>query len=216
MSVKRLLQIVAALVCAAMVLGWLRSRPSHYLNLPPTANGPWVAFGDSLTEGVGAAGGNDYPTLLGRALGLTITNLGRSGHTTADGLARLDEIASLQPHVVLLCLGGNDSLNGQPRRETFTNLAAIIDRLHREGSFVVLIGVHSASLRDRNEEHFARLAREKQVFYVPDILKGVLFKPVYMADAIHPNDAGYQRIAERLEKLLTPLLPKLKSTSAVN
>ena len=112
--------------------------------------------------------------------------------------------------MVLLCLGGNDSLNGQPRQQTFANLAAIIDRLHREGSFVVLIGVHSASLRDRNEEHFARLAKEKRVFYVPNILKGVLFKPVYMSDAIHPNDEGYDRVAERLEKALRPLLPKLK------
>ena len=57
---------------------------------------------------------------------------------------------------------------------------------------------------------FAKLADEKQVFFIPDILKGVLFKPVYMSDAIHPNDAGYQRIAERLAKELRPLLPKLK------
>jgi len=52
--------------------------------------------------------------------------------------------------------------------------------------------------------------KEKRVFYVPNILQGVLFKPVYMSDAIHPNDEGYNRVAERLEKVLRPLLPKLK------
>ena len=213
MSVKRLLQIVTALVCAAMLLWWLRSRPGTYVNLPPSASGPWVAFGDSLTEGVGAGSGNDYPTLLGRVLGVTITNLGRSGHTTADGLGRVEEIAGLDPRVVLLCLGGNDSLNGQPRAQTFANLASIIDRLHRAGSFVVLIGVRSASLRDHNEERFAQLAKEKQVFHIPDILKGVVFKPVYMSDAIHPNDAGYQRIAQRLANELRPLLPGLAATA---
>ena len=213
MSVKRLLQLVVVLICAAGLIAWLRSRPGNYINLPPAAVGPWVAFGDSLTEGVGAAGGNDYPSILSRELGVTITNLGRSGHTTADGLGRVEEIATLDPRVVLLCLGGNDSLNGQSRAQTFANLGAIIDRLHRAGSFVVLIGVRSASLRDHNEERFAKLAKEKQVFHIPDILKGVVFKPVYMSDAIHPNDAGYQRIAERLAKELKPLLPRLEATA---
>lgn len=211
MSVKRLFQLVVVLVCGAALIAWLRSGPGNYINLPPTANGPWVAFGDSLTEGVGATGGNDYPAMLSRELGVTITNLGRSGNTTADGLGRVEEIATLDPRVVLLCLGGNDSLNGQSRAQAFANLGAIIDRLHRAGSFVVLIGVRSASLRDHNEERFAQLAKEKQVFHIPDILKGVVFKPVYMSDAIHPNDAGYQKIAERLAKELKPLLPRLEA-----
>jgi lysophospholipase L1-like esterase len=85
----------------------------------------------------------------------------------------------------------------------------MIDRLHQEGSFVVLIGIRSASLRDQNEKHFAKLAREKRVLYVPDMLRGLVFKPVYMSDAVHPNDAGYQKIAERLEKKLRPLTARL-------
>jgi lysophospholipase L1-like esterase len=115
------------------------------------------------------------------------------------------------PRVVLLCLGGNDSLNQESKKETFANLAAIIDRLHEQGSFVVLIGIRSASLRDKNESHFQQLAREKHVFYVPNLLKGVAFKPVYMSDAIHPNDEGYDKVAARLEKALRPLLPRLAS-----
>lgn len=211
MSLKRLLLIAGIAAVAIIAFEIWRGAPTDYVNLPPPATGPWVAFGDSLTEGIGAATGNDYPSLLGQALGKSITNLGRSGDTTASGLARIEEAAGQRPSVVLLCLGGNDALNGVPRSETFENLAAIIDRFHREGSFVVLIGVRSASLRDRNEEHFARLAAEKRVFYIPDILRGVAFKPIYMADAIHPNDAGYQQITKRLEKLLRPLLPRLRA-----
>ena len=209
MSRKRLILIAGIVICAIIAFRSWWSPSQHYVNLPPRATGPWLAFGDSLTEGIGAAGGSDYPSLLGRALGLSITNLGRSGETTASGLARVEEAAGQSPRVVLLCLGGNDALNGVPRSETFQNLGSIIDRFHREGSFVILIGVRSASLRDRNEEHFARLAAEKQVFYIPDILREVAFKPIYMSDAIHPNDAGYQQIAKRFEKLLRPMLQKL-------
>ena len=115
----------------------------------------------------------------------------------------------MRPRVVLLCFGGNDSLHQESRTQVFVNLGRMIDRLHQEGSFVVLIGIRSASLRDQNEKHFAKLAREKRVLYVPDMLRGLVFKPVYMSDAVHPNDAGYQKIAERLEKTLRPLIVRL-------
>jgi lysophospholipase L1-like esterase len=189
---------------------WWWTRPLDPLNLPPSANGPWVAFGDSLTAGYGASEGNDYPSLLSRRLGVPIVNLGRSGDSTADALERVDAVTALRPRVVLLCFGGNDTLRQEPRSRTFSNLAAIIDRLLTTGSFVVLIGIRSASLRDHNQEHFERLAKEKRVFYVRDFLKGIAFKPIYMSDAIHPNDEGYKLVVDRLEKILKPLLPQLK------
>ena len=208
MTLKKLVWILTPALIAALLYWWI-NRPPVPINLPPTATGPWVAFGDSLTEGYGATEGHAYPALLSRSLGVPIINLGVSGDTTADGLKRLDAVARQQPRVVLLCFGGNDALGQMPLLRTLANLGVIIDRLHAEGSFVVLIGIRSASLRDKNEKTFARLAREKRVLYVPDFLRGLAFKPVYMSDAIHPNDEGYKRFAERLERVLRPLLPRL-------
>lgn len=208
--------IVFGVLGVLLLVLWLRSGGTTYANFPPTATGPWVAFGDSLTEGYGGSEGHNYPALLSNRLGVPILNMGKSGDTTADGLKRLEEIAILQPRVVLLCLGGNDSLNQESRTQTFANLAAMIDRLQQGGSFMVLIGIRSASLRDRNEPHFKELARRKQVLYVPDMLKGIAFKPIYMSDAVHPNDAGYEQVAARLEKVLRPLLPKLQNPEEIN
>ena len=210
MSIKKWL-VVAALAALALA-GWFHFRTmTDYAKYPPSATGPWIAFGDSLTEGFGATAGNDYPSVLSRSLDIEIKNLGKSGETTSDGLRRLEEVAQLKPRVVLLCFGGNDSLNHEPRAQTFSNLAQMIDRFHQEGTFVVLIGIRSASLRDYNEEHFAKLAREKRVLYIPDMLRGLTFKPIYMSDAIHPNDAGYAKFSERLEKKLRPLLAELRA-----
>ena len=209
MTFKRVTVLLAAILVVCLLVIWLRSGADDYVNFPPSADGPWLAFGDSLTEGQGAAEGNSYPAQLSRQLGIAIVNKGRSGDTTSDALKRLDEVLELRPRVVLLCLGGNDSLNQEPRTHTFANLATIIDRLQQGGSFVVLIGIRSASLRDQNKAHFEQLARDKRVFYIADMLQGVAFKPIYMSDAVHPNDEGYKQIAARLEKLLRPLLPKL-------
>jgi lysophospholipase L1-like esterase len=201
--------VLAAGLVVACFWGYRRARGPEYANLPPTGGKAWIAFGDSLTAGTGANPGRDYPAQLAARLGVQIGNFGVPGNTTEDGLVRLPEVLAQRPRVVLLCLGGNDSLRQMPAKATFDNLERIIDQFHQQGAFVILIGVRSASLLDQFESPFRALAKRKRVLYVPDILRGVLLKPDLMSDSLHPNDQGYARIAARLEDALLPLLPKL-------
>jgi acyl-CoA thioesterase I len=186
------------------------SGGDKYRNYPPKATGPWIAFGDSLTSGYGDSKGKDYPTLLGQKLGLAIENHGIPGQTTGQAMGRAETAARNSPRVVLLCLGGNDGLQQIPRETMFKNLSDIITKFHAEGSFVVLIGVRSATLRDKNEAGFEELAKRKKVFYISNLLDGVFTDPRFMSDQVHPNDAGYEKIAERIAKELQPVLEKLK------
>ena len=181
----------------------------RYRNFPPTATGPWIAFGDSLTQGFGAEEGSDYPAMLGKKLGIPIINQGVAGDTSVDGLTRLPAVVAQRPRVVLLCFGGNDTLQSMSMEETFTRLETMIDQFHDDGSFVVLIGIRSASVFDKYEARFKRLAKSKKVLYVPNMLDGILNEPKLMSDMVHPNDAGYERVAARLDEILRPLLPQL-------
>ena len=210
MSRRAVLSLLLAAVGMGLFFIWHQSeRSAAYANFPPRSGTAWVAFGDSLTAGYGAEPGQDYPSVLGRRLGVNIENHGSAGDTSQDGLNRVAEIVRLHPRVVLLCLGGNDGLRQMSARQMFANLGAIIDRLHQTGAFVVLIGIRSASLFDKNETGFKKLAKEKHLLYVPNILQGLLTDPHLMSDSIHPNEQGYEAIANRLEKVLRPLLPKL-------
>ena len=210
MTISRRTLVLGSLVTLALLAyAFWPGRRWDWRNFPPAATGPWVAFGDSLTLGTGAGNGG-YPALLGPRLGVTLQNLGVAGETTADGLGRIAEVEALQPRVVLLCFGGNDVLRGQSRAQMFANLGAMIDRLHAQGSFVVLIGIRGGTvLRDGNAQDFAELAEQKQVMHIPNLLDGLLGTPSLMSDYVHPNDAGYEKIAARLEKELKPLLKKL-------
>src|SRR5476651_2522779 len=83
---------------------------------PSFARTPVVlAFGDSLTAGLGLPASEAFPARLEARLreqGITvnIVNAGESGNTTADGLARLDWSLADKPDFVILALVANDGL----------------------------------------------------------------------------------------------------------
>ena len=166
-----------------------------------------VCFGDSLTQGVGASAGNDYPYLLAKALKRDVVNAGVSGDTSADGLARLDrDVLSRDPKLVVVCFGGNDFLQNRPFRETFRDLDEIVRRIQAKGAMVVLAGAPSGLLGNPAEKEYRKLAKSRRAALIPDILKSVFSHPSLMSDGIHPNDAGYAVVAERVRRAVEPLL----------
>ncbi len=173
----------------------------------PTAGQNIIAFGDSLVVGFGASPGNDFVSILPARLGHPIINAGRNGDTTQTGLERLErDVLSRDPRIVILLLGGNDTLRKVPVDETFDRLATIIDRIHQTGAAVILVGVRGSLLGDKYEDEFEALAEAKQTNYVPDILSGIFGHPSLMTDAIHPNNEGNVLMADRLEPVLRELL----------
>src|SRR6202040_301712 len=98
----------------------------------PAAPAPVVVFlGDSLTAGLGLPADQAYPALLARELAgdgfaVRVINAGVSGDTTAGGLRRLRWLLAQHPAVVVVGLGGNDALRGQPPAEIERNLREIV------------------------------------------------------------------------------------------
>ncbi len=157
-----------------------------------------VVFGDSLAEGVGATQGGDIASLLARVLDEPVINLGVSGDTTADGLARIDTVLAEDPRVVVVLLGGNDAIQRVPVETTFANLAMILEQVQATGAAVVLVGEPGGLYGSQYEREYEALAEEYRTFYVSNILSGLIGRPEFMSDLIHPNNAGYQRAFERI------------------
>lgn len=192
---------IGFLALCVVGIWWFLFAADEVTNYPPK-NETIVAFGDSLVVGVGASGGNDFISLLSQKIGRPIINLGISGNTSAQGLARIDEVVARDPGTVIVLLGGNDYLQRIPRDQVFSNLRAIIVRLQAQGAVVVLLGVRGGVLTDTFETEFKALAKETGSVYVSDVLDGLVGNMTYMSDAVHPNDAGYAQIAERVFKRL--------------
>jgi len=166
-----------------------------------------IAFGDSLVQGIGSSDDQkNFVSILSQKIGRPIINLGVSGDTTADGLARLSELDKYRPKIVLVLLGGNDYLKKVSSTNTFENLSKIIKNIQSRGAVVILLGVRGGLFSDKFESEFEKLKDEYGTAYVPNVLEGLLMNDKYMSDAIHPNDAGYKIIADKIYPIISGLI----------
>ena len=142
-----------------------------------------VAFGNSLTAGLGVSADETYPAQLQQHLDRSgiryrVVNAGVSGDTTAGGLRRVSWILKSRPHVVILELGGNDGLRGLSLSETRSNLEHIIQKLQEASVTVVLAGIQIPPNYGREytaafQEIYPALAKKYGLVFIPFILEGV-------------------------------------------
>ncbi len=165
-----------------------------------------IAFGDSITFGVGTTGSNNYVSRLAARTGVPIENAGRPGDTTTDAVARLDgAVLARDPDIVIVLLGGNDILQGVPVSQRIGNITTIVERIRADGAAVILVALGSGALDPFNGA-LPDLAGQTSSTLVPNVLDGILGTPALMADLIHPNDAGHAIIADRIEPALRSAL----------
>lgn len=176
-----------------------------------------VAFGDSLTAGLGVAPDQTYPAQLQKrldALGqpYLVLNAGVSGDTSAGGLRRVSWVLAGNPRVVILELGGNDGLRGLGLMETRSHLDTIIRRLKEAGVQVILAGMklppnYGEEYTSKFEAMYRELAQVHSLPLIPFLLEGVGGeKSLNQADGIHPTAEGYRMVVENVLKSLLPVL----------
>jgi acyl-CoA thioesterase I len=181
-----------------------------------------VAFGDSLTAGYGLSPQESYPALLQKMLDADgfkyeVVNAGVSGDTSAGGVRRIDwSLDAGGVRFVILELGANDFLRGQPVAETKKNLTAIIERSKSRGARVLLAGMYTTTdaggdYERQIDEAFKSLAEEQGVTLIPFFLEGVAGRAeLNQQDGIHPNAQGTRLVAATVYRYLKPMLEEGK------
>jgi acyl-CoA thioesterase-1 len=184
-----------------------------------------VAFGDSLTAGLGLAQSASYPALLQKKLDAAgfayeVINAGVSGDTSAGGVRRIDWALEPDVKIVILELGANDILRGQSVDAMKQNLALIIERVKARGAKVLLAGMEaptSSGMEYRKPVHeaFASVATSHNVELMPFFLAGVAgIDSLNQRDGIHPNEEGTKIVAENVFQALKPMLEPEKPKAA--
>jgi len=181
-----------------------------------------MCFGDSITYGRGSS--NDGPPTgypdqrllrrLGPALGghFDIVNAGFPGETTGQGLTRIGNwLAAYQPDLTLLMEGTNDHANNRRFSNIENNLRALLSRINGAGSQSVISTIPpiAVALNPSRATQAGRTRQFNPTIYRIGASLGIPVAQTYeaiagvpnwtytlMHSSNHPNDAGYQQLAE--------------------
>ena len=177
-----------------------------------------LVLGDSLSAEYGLNRGTGWVALLEKRLkaekiDAAIVNASISGETTSGGRARLPAlIKQHKPDVVIIELGANDGLRGQPVKAAEANLRSMVELAQKNKARVLLVGMRMPPNygRDYTERFFGmynKLAKQTKSPLVPFMLEGVADKPtLFQADRLHPNAEAHPIILANIWPQLVPLV----------
>jgi acyl-CoA thioesterase-1 len=198
------------------------ARPGAQLAKGAPASAPAIVFlGDSLSAGLGLAASEALPARIQQRLdaaGLAYRaiNAGRSGDTTAGGLARLDWYFRdpIDLKALVIGLGSNDAMRGLALDAMQENLRQLIRRTrqHKPGAKIFLWALETfpnlgADYAAQYAAVFPRVAEQEHVTLIPFPLADVAGHPeLNQEDGIHPSAEGTELVAERIWAVLRPEL----------
>jgi acyl-CoA thioesterase-1 len=211
--------VLAVVAVAAGV--WLGASGLH-ANEAASREPVIVAFGDSLTAGLGLAESEAFPAQLEQALrargqDVKIVNAGVSGDTAAAGLARLNWALPDDASAVIIELGANDALQGLDPQATKAALEKIITEVKARGLLILLAGMEAPP--NMGKEYatafralYADLAQRYDLVFYPFFLDGVaLDDRLTLDDGMHPNAQGVARIVQGILPKVEELLARAKA-----
>jgi acyl-CoA thioesterase I len=188
--------------------------------LPARAEEPPVILvvGDSLSAAFGIPSELGWVNLLQRRLAERgfphrVVNASISGDTTSGGLSRLPAaLERTRPALVIVELGANDGLRGQPLMEMTANLARMIELSRQAGAKVLLAEMrippnYGPLYTQKFQGAFGELATRYGIGLIPFLLDGVAGNPaLILDDGLHPRAEAQPRILDNVWPALEPLL----------
>ncbi|ENW24889.1 MULTISPECIES: arylesterase [Acinetobacter] len=159
-----------------------------------------MILGDSLSAGYGIQPQQGWVHLLQKRLEQQypkqhkVVNASVSGETTSGALARLPKLLQThRPDLVVIELGGNDGLRGQPPQMIQKNLASLIQQSQKAKAKVVVFGMkmppnYGQAYSKAFENNYKVVSQQYKVKLLPFFMQGVAGnKTLMQKDLIHPN-----------------------------
>lgn len=174
-----------------------------------------MIVGDSLSAGYGLNPQQGWVALLQQRLNQQfpkqhkVVNASASGETTSGALARLPKLLqTYKPDVVVIELGGNDGLRGQPPQMIQKNLAQLIQQSQQTKAKVVLLGMkippnYGIAYSKAFENNYQVLSQQYKVKMHPFFMNGIAGnKSLMQKDLIHPNAAAQKLLLDNAYPLI--------------
>ncbi len=159
-----------------------------------------MILGDSISAGYGMSPNQTWVHLLQQRLEQhypkqhKVVNASVSGETTSGALARLPKLLQThRPNLVVIELGGNDGLRGQPPQLIQKNLESLVKQSQNAKAKVIIFGMkmppnYGQAYSKAFENNYKVVSEKYRVKRLPFFLAGVAGnKNLMQSDQIHPN-----------------------------
>ncbi|OTG59793.1 arylesterase [Acinetobacter sp. ANC 3903] len=159
-----------------------------------------MIVGDSISAGYGIKAQQGWVSLLQKRLDQQypkqhkVVNASVSGETTSGAVARLPKLLqTYKPHIVVIEVGGNDGLRGQPPLLIQKNLATLVQHSLKANAKVIVLGMkippnYGTAYSKAFEKNYKIVSQQHHVPLLPFFLEGVAGKKSLMqADLVHPT-----------------------------
>jgi len=177
-----------------------------------------VVIGDSISAGLDARVA-PWPVVMQRTTGVQVRNLSRPGATMTDGIALADGVTH-EDHLILIELGGNDLIAGEPSDVFARGLEALLAKLALSGRTVVMFELPLLPHRIAYGQIQRRLAAKYAISLIPKrYLAGVIAGKDATSDGLHLTHIGARRMALVVTQALSPVLrarPEQPTTPATH
>ena len=177
-----------------------------------------VVLGDSLSSGYGLGADPSWVAILeehleAEAYEYEVVNASIAGDTSTGGLNRLPRLLELHdPAIVIIELGGNDGLRGQPIALLRDNLSRMIELVLEHGARPLLTGIqippnYGPGYTTQFASVYEEVAIRYDIPFVEFLMAGVALDASRMqADRVHPNARGQRPMFDNVWATLAGLL----------
>ena len=211
--------VVTALVTVGLLAGCASVDPAAPSSAAPSvAGGPVVAFyGDSYTLGTGASDpAKRWSSIICRERGWNEVNpstngLGFVNNRSLQSVDELDTVIAAHPNIVIVTMGLNDNFSmPEHAADIQSAIRADFSRLAKELPNARIVVVEPFWYTDERPTSLGEIigwvkagAARIDADYLPGASHWIEGHPEWMAsDGLHPNDAGYAAMAEKMDAAL--------------
>ncbi|MGH7896767.1 MAG: SGNH/GDSL hydrolase family protein, partial [Candidatus Binatia bacterium] len=191
-----------------------------------------IAFGDSITRGVGDGARGDtvpplatggYPARLQRLVGVPVLNFGVPGEQTAQGRARLPKVLQATRTDYVILLEGVNDVEHRLDGDAIRNLQGMIDSVFQSGAMPIVGTLTPTCCDHRNTAPESRILRFNDTLRamaesqsVPVIDFHTAFGPdptigfdpasgsIHVPEGLHPTSPGYDLMAATAAEAFEP------------
>ena len=196
-----------------------RPRSASFISCDPASIHATMSVGDSLTLGAPSNLGGFRAPIFKANPGIKFVGRQFSvGYNEGYSGYRIDQIAAVvlpikddfSPDAILFIAGGNDILQGQSAAATLTELFQFADDLMAKASIDnVLIGTIPFLITNptvQADYNAGILAATPAAGITCHDISSTLIYPTDFADALHPNQIGYQKMGIEFSSAIQAVL----------